>query len=180
MSNDFKDLFGEWPPDSDAEHLRSFGDGVPEPENRVRRALHVKECKVINVYEVCYETSDPEPRTDKATFVLLRDGSGRDLRIFVLPDVAYAMHLALEDRAPERPFTHDLMKTIVERLGGRLDHITIDDLWQDTYYARITLNTSEGDLEIDCRPSDAIALALRFGAPIYVAEAVLAASYTED
>jgi len=179
LDNDFKDLFGEWPADSENELARLNDDSSPEPENRVRRALNVKECKVVNVYEASYESTDPEVDTIKTTFVLLRDSIGRELRIFVLPDVAYAMHTALADHAPDRPFTHDLMKSIINRLGADVDRVTIDDLWQDTFYARITLSQGDTVIDIDSRPSDAIALALRFNAPIYVAEPVLESTQGE-
>jgi bifunctional DNase/RNase len=71
--------------------------------------------------------------------------------------------------------THDLLKLLVDRLGGKVEKIIIDDLWQDTYYAKITISTNKGASvqEIDARPSDAIALALREKAPIFMAESVL-------
>ncbi len=179
LGNDFKDLFGDWPSDADNEHSGLDGDCSPENENRVRHALNVKECKVVNVYEASYESTNPEVSSYKTTFVLLRDSIGRELRIFVLPDVAYAMHTALVEHPPERPFTHDLMKVIINKLGAEVDRVTIDDLWQDTFYARITLSQGETVLDIDSRPSDAIALALRFNVPIYVAEAVLESTQGE-
>lgn len=179
MGNDFKDLFGDWQPDSDNEGNATGAEGVPEPENRVRQALSVKECKVVNIFEASYESTDPDVPTVKTTFVLLRDSLGRELRIFVLPDVAFAMHKALEEHTPDRPFTHDLMKNIILRLGADVDRITIDDLWQDTFYARITITKGDETMEIDSRPSDAIAIALRFNAPIYVAEAVLESTQVE-
>jgi bifunctional DNase/RNase len=179
LGNDFRDLFGEWPPDSDHEPGHQGDDSSPEPENRVRRALNVKECKVVNVYEVSYDSDNPEFQPIKTTFVLLRDSLGRELKIFVLQDVAYAMHLALEDHAPDRPFTHDLIKTMLLRLGADVDRVTIDDLWQDTFYARITLSRGDEVIEVDSRPSDAIAIALRFNAPIYVADEILEATQAE-
>lgn len=177
MGNDFKDLFGDGPPDN--ENRRNADDRDAEPENRGQRALNEKECKVINVYEATYEDPDPETSPVKTTFVLLRDNRGREFRIFVLPDVAYAVHMALEKEAAERPFTHDLMKNIIERLGATLERITIDDLWQNTFYARITVTRGSETFDVDSRPSDAIALALRFNAPIYVAESVLESAQSD-
>lgn len=179
MGNDFKDLFGEWPSDSDNDRAGLNDASSPETENRVRHALNVKECKVVNVYEASYESTDPDVASYKTTFVLLRDSIGRELRIFVLPDVAYAMHTALAEQPPDRPFTHDLMKVIINKLGAEVDRVTIDDLWQDTFYARITLSHGDSVLDIDSRPSDAIALALRFNVPIYVAEVVLESTQGE-
>ena len=177
MGNDFKDLFGDGPPDN--ENRLPPDDRAAEPENRGQRALHEKECKVVNVYEATYANPDLESPPDKTTFVLLRDKHGREFRIFVLPDVAYAVHMALENEASERPFTHDLMKNVIERLGATLERVTIDDLWQNTFYARITLSKGSETIDVDARPSDAIALALRFRVPIYVAESVLESAQGE-
>ena len=94
--------------------------------------------------------------------------------------MALAISLALESEAPDRPFTHDLIKNILDRLNTRVERVTIDDLWQETFYARITLDHQGEILDIDARPSDAIALALRYKAPIYVAEAVLEATATPE
>ena len=172
MGNDFKDLFGDWRPEPEDERRATPEDGLPEPENRTRRPLKEKEVRVVNVYEAVYESLGNQA-TQKTTFVLLRDNSGRECRIFVLPDVAYAISMGIESETPDRPFTHDLMKTLIERLGGNVDRVTIDDLWQETYYARISVIRGSDTIEIDARPSDAIALALRFHAPIYVAESIL-------
>ena len=176
MGNDFKDLFGDWRPEEDG---RTAPDNAtPETENRIRKPLLEKEVRVINVYEAVPVTDnfDGQPQ-QKTTFVLLRDNSGRECRIFVLPELAIAISMGLENDIPERPFTHDLMKTLVDRLGGTVERVTIDDLWQETYYARVTVSQGTETLDIDARPSDAIALALRYHAPIYVAESVLAASH---
>ena len=73
--------------------------------------------------------------------MLLRDNRGRDLRIFVVRDVAYAISLRRSPESPDRPYTHDLMRTMLERFGGKVDRIIIDDLWQDTFYAKIYLQS---------------------------------------
>ncbi len=73
-----------------------------------------------------------------------------------------------------RPMTYELMKTLIEQLGGEPESIEVSDVREGTYYATIYLRTSDGKLlEIDARPSDAINLALRFGIPIYVSEKVM-------
>ena len=73
-----------------------------------------------------------------------------------------------------RPMTYELMKTLIEQLGGEPESIEVSDVREGTYYATIYLKTSDGKLlEIDARPSDAINLALRFGIPIYVSEKVM-------
>lgn len=175
MGNDFKDLFGDWRPEDEG---RGPSEGFsPEPENRGQRPLHEKEVKVVNVYEGVIETPGTTAvQPTSTTFVLLQDNSGRQFRIFVLRDVAFAISMALENELPDRPFTHDLIKNIIERLGATVERITIDDLWQDTFYAKITIARNNETVDIDARPSDAIALALRFRAPIYVAESVLEAA----
>ena len=182
MSSDFEGIFGgDWKPE-EGEGRFPLGNGSGEPENRAPRALHEKEVKVVNVFEGVVTGPNLPPATQTTTFVLLRDNRGRDLRIFVNRDVAYSISLAVSDETPDRPYTHDLMRTMLERFGAKVDRIIIDDLWQDTFYAKIYL-LREGIkevMEIDSRPSDAIAVALRFHAPIYVAEAVLEAAQTES
>ncbi len=177
MSSDFEGIFPrDWRPSDDERRFPSE-NGSGEPENRAPRALHEKEVKVVNVFEGVVSGVTTGIPTQTTTFVLLRDSRGRDLRIFVVRDVAYAISLAVSDESPDRPYTHDLMRVMLERLGAKIDRVIIDDLWQDTFYAKVYL-LRDGDkeaLEIDSRPSDAIALALRFHAPIYVAEAVLEA-----
>ncbi len=174
MSSDFESIFGgNWRPDEDA---RLPAEGISsEQENRAPRALNEKEVKVVNVFEGIVNTPGTTIPSQVSTFVLLRDNKGREFRIFVVRDVAYAISLALSEEAPDRPYTHDLMKVILDRMGAKVERVIIDDLWQDTFYAKIYLirNGESDTIEIDSRPSDALALALRFRAPIYVAEAVL-------
>ncbi len=177
---DFKDLFGDWRPDDDANN-RPDGSHL-EPENRTHRRLNEKEVRVINVFEGLIESvQEGTPvQASSTTFVLLRDNHGREFRIFVLRDVAYSISMALDNETPDRPFTHDLMKMMIERLGASVERITIDDLWQDTFYAKISITHGTETIDIDARPSDAIAIALRFHAPIYVAESVLEAAQPES
>jgi bifunctional DNase/RNase len=76
----------------------------------------------------------------------------------------------MEGIKPPRPLTHDLMKNLIDLLGGELVDVYISELREGTFFARLNLDTQE----IDSRPSDAIALAVRYGAPIFVAEKVMA------
>ena len=173
MGNDFKDLFGDWRPEDDGKRA---SDGSPtDPEQRPQRSLNEKEVRIVNVYEV-----DTGNQQNNTTFVLLSDNHGREFKIFVMRDVAYAISSAMENDRPDRPLAHDLMKSILDRLGATVERITIDDLWQDTYYARITLAKGEETFDIDARPSDAMAMALRYRAPIYVAETVLETTQKEN
>ena len=181
MSSDFEGIFpGDWKPGDERQFPLESGSG--EPENRTPRVLYEKEVKVVNVFEGVVTGPAGGPAPQPTTFVLLRDNRGRDIRIFVVRDVAYAISLAVAEESPDRPYTHDLMRVMLERLGAKVERVIIDDLWQDTFYAKVYLLRagSTDVLEIDSRPSDAIALALRFHAPIYVAEAVLEAAHSEN
>lgn len=108
-------------------------------------------------------------------FVLLSDGGERKLPILIGGFEAQAINLPLEGGRPDRPMTHDLIRTIIERFDATIDRVVIDDLWNTIFYAKIYLRTAKEEMEIDARPSDAIALAVRFDASIYVAEGILAA-----
>lgn len=146
-------------------------DGPPEDEVSAPRPLQEKEVKVVGVFE--------QKAQDHAIayFVMVRDNRDRNLRIYIGQQEAFSIQIALEGRPSNRPITHDLARNIVDRLGWSIDRVVIDDEYNSIYYAKLTLSRSENgaSVEIDCRPSDAIALALRATAPIYVAEAVLEA-----
>jgi len=94
--------------------------------------------------------------------------------IVIGPAEAFAINQGLEGHKSPRPMTHDLLKNIVEALNTKVDRIVINDLRDETYYARIYLKTKDGVLEVDSRPSDAIALHVRCGTPLYVSEEVAA------
>jgi uncharacterized protein len=111
-------------------------------------------------------------------FVLLTDGE-RKLPIVIGGFEAAAITTSLEGIQSERPMTHDLIRKMLERLDATVDRVVIDDLWGSTYYAKIYLRDDEFEIEIDSRPSDAIAIALRFEAPIFVADGILAQAMTE-
>lgn len=111
-------------------------------------------------------------------FVVVSDGRRR-LPILIGPFEAQAISLPMDGIQPDRPMSHDLMRTLVDRLGGKLERVIIDDLWSTTYYAKLYVRQGEELMEIDSRPSDAIALALRLDAPIYVSESILAQGASE-
>lgn len=127
-----------------------------------------------------------DPEQGQAVLLLKDDDGRRYLPISVGPFEANAIALAVEGVNPPRPLTHDLLKNLVEAFQAKVARILIDDLkegedGEGTFYAQITLKTGGGELEIDSRPSDAIALAVRTGAPIYALERVLvAAAVSED
>ena len=101
--------------------------------------------------------------------VFLTDSEGKKvLPIVVGPFEAQAIAFPLQGQEPPRPLTHDLMKNLCLELGGVLKKIVITDIIDNTFYALIYLDLKGKDISMDARPSDAIALALRFNAPIYM------------
>lgn len=113
--------------------------------------------------------------------VILKDLEGkRHLPILIGPFEATAIALALEGTQVPRPLSHDLMKSIIETLDARVERIVIDDIKENTFYAKVILHSSGDSLAIDARPSDSIALALRTNAPIFVSEQIILAETMED
>jgi len=90
------------------------------------------------------------------------------LPISIGPLEAQAIVLALQGEAPPRPLTHDLLKSVIEQLGGMVEKIVITDIRESTFYAELYLCVNNETTILDARPSDALALALRFDAPIYM------------
>jgi bifunctional DNase/RNase len=117
-------------------------------------------------------TLDPE---SKAPVVILETvGDKRLLPIWIDMPEARAIALELEQIAPPRPLTHDLIRNLLNGLGVKLQRVTITDVRNNTYFALLSLEFRGQALEIDSRPSDAIAVALRMKAPIYATTEVLA------
>ena len=105
--------------------------------------------------------------------IVLKESDGeRRLPIIIGHFEAQAIAFELEGVKPPRPLTHDLLKNIIEALGYRVDYILINELRDSTFFAKIKLDSYDID-EIDARPSDAIAVALKFAAPIYVASEIM-------
>jgi len=105
--------------------------------------------------------------------ILKQQESERYLPIWIGPSEADAIAVKLQDVSVPRPLTHDLLGSIIGTLGASIDHIVISDLSNDTFYAKLLLNANGSITEVDCRPSDAIAVAVRANVPIYVEESVL-------
>ncbi|MCX8126771.1 MAG: bifunctional nuclease family protein [Dehalococcoidia bacterium] len=106
--------------------------------------------------------------------VILREkNAGRYLPIWIGPSEADAIAVRLQNMSVPRPLTHDLLSTVISSLGATVAFIVVNELKDDTFYAKIVLNVNGGQLEIDSRPSDAIALAVRTKAPLFVEESVL-------
>ena len=84
-----------------------------------------------------------------------------------------AITIQLQGVQVARPLTHDLLKSVIDQMGATISHIMVSELKNDTFYARIVMDIDGKSMEIDARPSDAIALAVRVNAPVFVAEEVM-------
>jgi len=126
--------------------------------------------------EVKVDGMQLDPETGSPVVRLVeREKSARELPIWIGPFEAQAIALEIQGVPPPRPLTHDLMKQVVERLGGKLTRVEITDLRDNTYFATLHIDAPGGKaLAIDGRPSDAIALALRFHRPILVDDGLFA------
>jgi uncharacterized protein len=105
--------------------------------------------------------------------ILKEKSSDRYLPIWIGPAEADAIAVQLQDVSVARPLTHDLLRSVIETLGAVVQHVFVNDLSNDTFYARIILDVNGNSVEIDSRPSDAIALAVRAKVPIFADEQVL-------
>jgi len=114
-----------------------------------------------------------DPVSNSPIVVLKDDEEKFFLPIWVGIFEANAIALQLENVATPRPMTHDLLRNMISELDGRVTRIVINDLRDSTFFAQIRILVSGKTLEVDARPSDAIALALRTEAPIFVAQSVL-------
>ncbi|MDW7680814.1 MAG: bifunctional nuclease domain-containing protein [bacterium] len=122
----------------------------------------------VRVDRVTLDTS-----TNRFVVILRDDVKSRWLPIVVGTTEAQAIALQLEGILPPRPLTHDLMKNLLESINVEISKIIVNDLRENTYYAVIHLKLNKKSKEIDARPSDAIALALRVQAPVFVEESVM-------
>ena len=126
------------------------------------------------IYGVSFDMVGKQP------IVLLKTVDGnRFLPIWIGHPEAAAILVKLQNAAPARPMTHDLLNDIVGQLDAEVISIAVTEMRENTYYARITLQQNGSEIEVDSRPSDAIALAVRSGAKIYVADDVIDESGVE-
>lgn len=116
----------------------------------------------------------PSPSSPGAYALILKETEGeRRLPIIIGQFEAQAIALELEGIKPPRPLTHDLVKNVLDTLGTTLSDVIISELREGTFFARLNVEANAVSREIDARPSDAIAIAIRFGVPIYVSETVM-------
>jgi bifunctional DNase/RNase len=128
----------------------------------------------MNIYGVSFDMVGKQP------IVLLKTADGNKfLPIWIGHPEAAAILMKLQDAATPRPMTHDLFTDILDRLEARVVRIAVTELRENTFYALITVAVDGTEIEIDSRPSDAIALAVRAEAPIYAADAVIEESAIE-
>jgi len=105
--------------------------------------------------------------------ILKEKNADRYLPIWIGQSEADAIAIRLQNISVARPLTHDLIKSLLEHLGAKVKQVVVTDLADDVFYARIVVEVNGRREEIDARPSDAIALAVRTSSPIFVAESVL-------
>lgn len=105
--------------------------------------------------------------------ILKEKDSDRYLPIWIGPAEADAIAVKLQDVTVSRPLTHDLLRSVIDALGATISSIVVSELKNDTFYAKIVLSVDGGQMEVDSRPSDALALAVRAEVPIFAEEVVL-------
>jgi len=126
------------------------------------------------IYGVSFDLVGKQP------IVLLKTADGNKfLPIWIGHPEAAAILMKLQSQSPPRPMTHDLLSDMLEQLEAQIVRITVTELRENTFYAQITVQQDGREIEIDSRPSDAIALAIRAEAPIFAADRVIEESAIE-
>ena len=128
----------------------------------------------MTIYGVSFDLVGKQP------IVLLKTAEGNKfLPIWIGHPEAAAILMKLQSQAPPRPMTHDLLSDMLEQLEAQVVRITVTELRENTFYAQITVQQDGREIEVDSRPSDAIALAIRAEAPIFAADRVIEESAIE-
>jgi len=123
----------------------------------------------VNVRGVYFVSTITGPQA----VVFLSDNGDRMVPIYIGPAEAISIDIALRKETTPRPMTHDLVRSIMENFGIGIDRIIIDDLDEQVFYARLMLRNGAREIEIDARPSDCIALAVRSDARIFIEQGIL-------
>ncbi len=121
-----------------------------------------------------------DPMTNMPIIILKNEAGDLVVPIWVGVYEANAIALELEKIPPLRPMTHDLIRNIIKQLNSDIERVIITDLKEGTYYAVLEVKTQAETIMVDCRPSDAIAIALRFNATIFVEQEVVEKSRAAD
>ncbi|HEX9440413.1 MAG TPA: bifunctional nuclease domain-containing protein [Roseiflexaceae bacterium] len=150
--------------------LESVAHEVLKPDRRRRKERIMEAPELV---EVKVDSVRVSLLTQHRVIMLREEGAERILPIFIGLFEGDAIAMALEGRQPARPMTHDLTLRLVETLGAQVQRVVVNKIAEKTFYAEITLAQGEQEYQIDARPSDAIAMAVRIGAPIYVARTVI-------
>jgi len=125
------------------------------------------------VIEVTIDSIRVSLMSQHRVVVLKEVDTNRYLPIWIGPFEADAITIRLQDVKVARPLTHDLLKSVINHMGAKVSHVMVSDLKNDTFYAKIVVDVDGTSMEIDARPSDAIALAVRVNAPLFVDESVM-------
>ncbi|MCU0519918.1 MAG: bifunctional nuclease family protein [Anaerolineae bacterium] len=123
--------------------------------------------------EVTVETIQVSLVSSHRIVVLKEIGAERCLPIWIGPCEAEAISVGVKGIDVQRPLTHDLIANLLDALDGELSYVQVSELADNTYFATLVISAAEAEIEVDSRPSDAIAVAVRLGVPIYVAESVM-------
>ena len=121
-----------------------------------------------------------DPNSRSPVLILIDNEKGHVLPVFIGIHEASAITKGLSQDKSPRPLTHDLIVNMIDELGGSLSRVVIKDLKDNVFYADLVLFVKDSEIQVDCRPSDAIAVAVRLGAPIYVTRDVLESSFNEE
>ena len=125
------------------------------------------EVRMVLARIVISETSDQQ-------VIVLREKDGeRSFPIIIGIFEAVSIDRHLKGITIPRPLTHDLIENVIREMGGKLARIVVNDLRENTFYARLHISRDGEDIEVDSRPSDAVALAVRVGCPVFVEDSVL-------
>jgi RNA polymerase sigma factor (sigma-70 family) len=199
---------GALPPREREALLLTYVEGLTSPEvasltgerpGAVRTRLHrararmrelLRPLKEVIMVEVTLEdvvvrlaegNGEPQLADEKLRIVLLREKDGeRVLPIWIGAPEGDALALEMGGEAMPRPLTADLMAKLLDAAGAQIERVAVNSLREDTFYATIVLATAAGRQEVDARPSDALNLAVRVGAPIFVDDAVMEHAFTGD
>jgi hypothetical protein len=127
----------------------------------------------VQVVGIFGERLELDEQEHQVPLLVLRGPDERELRIPVTSCEGVGIHFALEQQSVPRPLTHDLAVRVIEKLSAAIERVVIDRLSDEGHHATLHLKTDEGSISLDARPGDAVALAVRVEAPVFVKGALL-------